>query len=241
MSCPSALYTKPHRPNKVYLPGPDLALATSSILRTVLRMKPNFPTKIILAFVIGLIVGSVSTFFILSNRADDGHFHTHDTGAESTAYHIHADFLVMIDDTKLDLSDDRYMSVVKRVLSPSVHLHDNNDNVIHFHAPNISLVEFLSSLNISLTSDCLKKDDTSYCRGPEHELRLYVNDKDRTSDITSYVPRDEDRILLYYGARDDEKISKYLDEVTDKACIYSGTCPERGTPPPEECGLTCEL
>jgi len=62
-----------------------------------------------------------------------------------------------------------------------------------------------------------------------------------TSPITTYVPVDDDRILLYYGEATNTMIATYLENIPDDSCYYSGTCPERGVAPDEECGLTCEL
>jgi hypothetical protein len=70
---------------------------------------------------------------------------------------------------------------------------------------------------------------------------LFVNGELFTSPITQYVPVDNDRILLYYGNYDLGTIQPYLDAIPNDACYYSGTCPERGIAPDEECGLTCEL
>jgi hypothetical protein len=133
------------------------------------------------------------------------------------------------------------MSTAKRILHPGVHLHDNNDSVIHFHAPGISLVTFLNSISFTLDESCFSIGETKYCNTATEKLLLYVNDIDRTTDIATYIPADNDRVLLYYGERDQATIEPWLSRVTDRACIYTGTCPERGTAPAEECGLTCEL
>ena len=70
---------------------------------------------------------------------------------------------------------------------------------------------------------------------------VFVNDE-RIDTPKDYVNEEEDLILVYFGDKNDsETIQSLLLEITDKACIYSGTCPERGTAPPESCGLTCEL
>lgn len=156
-------------------------------------------------------------------------------------YHTHADFLLVINDTETDLSGDAYMSVAARVLHPEVHLHDNHDDVIHFHAPNISLVEFLASLGIAVTPECITLKNEIHCVDENTVLRLYVHTEDRTADLLTYVPLDEDRALLYLGTPNNPSLPSYLEAVTDEACIYSGTCPERGTAPPESCGLSCEL
>lgn len=193
----------------------------------------------LVAGLLGLIVGAVATSLILGLRADDGHFHFYDE--EEGGYHIHADFLVMVNGTKVDLTLDTYQSTAEKILHPGVHLHDNKDNVIHFHARNISLLEFLSSLDITLTNECLTINDEAHCTNDTNSLLLYVNNENYNEQIETYVPIDDDSILLYYGSPTNPDLENFKKEITDDACLYTGTCPERGTPPPEECGLTCEL
>ena len=210
-------------------------------------MFSQFPIKIITALAFGLLVGAGSTYFLLDELAHQagGHIHSdedsHDYGQGVEGFHVHADFLIIANEEKIDLTDDKYMSVADRILHPGVHLHDNNDNVIHFHAPNISLVDFLDSLSLTLTPECFTLDETAYCTNDTKALRLYVNEVDKTADIATYEPQDNDRVLLYYGDPSESAITPWLAAVTDRSCIYTGTCPERGTAPAEECGLTCEL
>lgn len=202
-------------------------------------MKQHLSLKTITALVIGLITGALTVTTVMGTYSDDGHTHSHDDTEES--FHVHAGFLVIVDDKKVDLTDDKYMSVKGSVLSENVHLHDNKDEIIHFHAPGITLKTFLDSIGVPVTNDCFTFESTQYCSGEADILRLYVNGTDRTSELTTYTPLDNDRILLYYGTPDNPKIESYLNQVSDRACIYTGTCPERGTAPAEECGLTCEL
>ncbi|MBY0309758.1 hypothetical protein K2Q16_01280 [Patescibacteria group bacterium] len=194
-----------------------------------------------IALLAGLIVGALTSAVLLPVFGYDRPYLFSDTHEHSEEYHTHADFLIVINDTKIDLSDKEYMSVAERILHAGVHLHDGNGKVIHFHAPHITLVEFLSSLGITLTSDCITIQNKLNCTGEETELLLYVNEEERTSELLTYVPNDEDRVLLYLGDPNNPSLSSYLDAVTDTSCIYSGTCPERGTAPAESCGLTCEL
>jgi hypothetical protein len=196
--------------------------------------------KNIAVLVAGVIVGAVTSSLLLT-----GHWYPflddHHDLVTDTEYHIHADFLIIVDGQEIDLSKDDFMSIAERILHKGVHLHDNNGKVIHFHAPNITLAEFLSSLKINLTSNCLTVEEVDYCNGDTENLKLYVNNEERTVDLTTYVPEDEDKVLLYYGNEQAPEVTKYLDRITNDACLYSGTCPERGTAPPESCGLFCEL
>ena len=210
-------------------------------------MTSKFPVTIIAALLFGLLVGGSTTYLLLDELAHrtGGHIHdesdSHDYGLGTEGFHVHADFLVVANGEKIDLTDDKYMSVAKRVLHPGVHLHDNKDNIIHFHAPSISLVEFIESISLSLTPECLTVEEEKFCTNDTSVLRLYVNEVDRTAEISTYEPQDNDRVLLYYGDPTESVIAPWLEAVTDRACIYTGTCPERGTAPAEECGLTCEL
>jgi hypothetical protein len=159
----------------------------------------------------------------------------------SDEVHVHADFLIMVNDTRIDLTDEKYQSSVEQILHKNVHLHDGEDNVVHRHAEGITFAEFLSSLGFTLTNDCLSNDGgESFCTSDEKSLALYVNEI-LIADVTSYIPQEEDRILVYYGAPNSPKIAEYQAAITDESCIYSGTCPERGVAPPESCGLTCEI
>jgi len=203
-------------------------------------MKDTFTKTNLTALAAGVAAGALAVSGLLGNIPSlPGHSHSSDY--TDTAYHTHADFLIIINDEKVKLTGDSFMSTATRILHPGVHLHDNEGDVIHFHAPGITLPTFLDSIGFTLTETCLQTTDREVCAAEENVLKLYVNGEDRTEEITRYVSVDEDRILLYYGEATNESLDDYLDAVTDEACIYSGTCPERGTAPPESCGLFCEL
>jgi hypothetical protein len=155
--------------------------------------------------------------------------------------HVHADFLIYVNDKKLDLTDVKYQSSAEQILHKNVHLHDDEDNVVHRHAEGITFAEFLSSVGFTLTNDCLTIDTgEAFCDSEETVLTLYVN-KEPFTDIATYISQEEDQVLLYYGTKDNPSLNQYLESVTNDSCIYSGTCTERGVAPPESCGLTCEI
>ncbi len=163
------------------------------------------------------------------------------TPAEYTNTHVHGDLLIVVDGISIDLTQERYQSKAENVLHEDIHLHDNEGDIIHRHDADVTLFEFFESIGFSLTPTCLTLDTgASYCTDDDTVLHAYVNGN-QYSDIGQYIVNDEDRILIYYGKDDQAQIRNYMDAVSDRACIYSGTCPERGTPPPESCGLTCNI
>lgn len=158
-----------------------------------------------------------------------------------TDVHVHSDLAIYVDDEKLDLTADKYQSAPEDEKSDDIHLHDGNGNVIHRHSDDITFVQFLDSIGFTFTDECFTLDTgEQYCIDDTNILQLYVNGI-VMENPTEYTTREEDRILVYYGTLENPNLQSYLDSVTDEACIPSGTCPERGTPVVESCGLTCDL
>lgn len=194
--------------------------------------------KTVIAFIAGLLVGGFLTYWFLPEEPS---WDQQIINGGSDEYHTHADFLVVINDEVLDFTQEKYQSRLGTIKDPDVHLHDNQGDIIHTHAEGVSMNQFLNSIGFMLTPSCLVTDSTQrFCVDESNALTLYVNGEP-VEQPGDYVPLDNDRILLYYGPDNMTTVTNYLDSVTDEACIYSGTCPERGVAPPEECGLTCEL
>ena len=155
--------------------------------------------------------------------------------------HVHGDFLMYLGDTRIRFTDKKYQSEVGHALDAAQHFHDGNDEVIHRHADNVTLVDFFRSLGITLTNPCLMLDDrVMRCTDRSNELMLFVNGE-QVTDIVKYIIQEEDRIFLYYGDPNNPNLNTYMNSVTDESCLYSHTCPERGEPPTESCGLTCDV
>jgi len=194
--------------------------------------------KIILLLLAAIILsgGSVYYFFTTSTQEHPiGYAYSQDK------VHVHSDFIVSLDGTTYDFTDDQYQSKPNRTLHAHIHLHDNNDKVIHRHDHDITIADFFNSLGFTLTDECVITDTgLEYCSNGEKKLQLYVNNQ-QISPFTSYVNQEEDRILLFYGKPGEPLLTDLLNNITDTACIFSGTCPERGIAPPESCGLTCEM
>ncbi len=158
----------------------------------------------------------------------------------NTEVHVHADFAVYINGNKLDFTKTEYQSSVGHEKDEHVHLHDGGGDIIHRHDEGVTLPKFFSSLGYTLTNDCFTTDASEqFCTNASSTLRLFVNEKE-VEDIMTYIPQEEDKILLTYGetARD---LTPEFASITDDSCIQSGTCPERGIPSVESCGLTCDV
>ena len=170
--------------------------------------------------------------------------------------HTHADFAVWIDGKMLDFSGPEFMSeeltpaeeeelkhqtgkVVKTdvaSLQKYLHLHDGNGHVIHRHKPGLTLKDFFTTIKVDIQGNCYTSfepmADGQQCY--DHPFRMFVNGIEKTPFDLAYAFMDTDHILIT-NASDTAEVSLELSKMTDDACMYSKTCPERGEPPTENC------
>jgi hypothetical protein len=157
----------------------------------------------------------------------------------NTEVHVHADFAVYMNGNKLDFSQTEYQSSVGHEKDEHVHLHDGDGKVVHRHAKGVTFAQFLQSVDHTLTDECFTTDTKEqYCTNASSTLAFYVNGT--PADKTTYVPQEEDKILLTYGPEGVD-VKDQLASITDESCIHTGTCPERGAAPVESCGITCDV
>lgn len=156
--------------------------------------------------------------------------------------HTHADFAVFIDGKRLDFSDPKYMEEEGKEHAHEehghhhdvMHMHGGVGNVIHRHKPGQTLGEFFSSIGFTMEESCVGLDDgQNVCNEEAKKWHMIVNGKGQRMN-PGYIFEDGDHILLSFAASNDDLKGQFR-ELTDDACLYSRTCPERGAPPPENC------
>ncbi len=147
--------------------------------------------------------------------------------------HQHADFAVYLSGQKIDFTQAKYQSSDEAPLDADTHLHDGVGTIIHKHRMGITLGYFFQTLGMRFENECFATDDgTRFCATSEKKLMLYVNGVSN-SEMGAYEFSDGDQILITYG--DGSAVNEEINTITDQACIYSETCPERGKPPTESC------
>lgn len=116
-------------------------------------------------------------------------------GAEGST-HAHMSMFIMIKDRVVNFCDPKYME--KSLL---VHFEDNNCYVIHKHATGITLVEFLNTIGVDLTTKCMTiPGEEKYCSDEINTLRVVINGGEvPISELSYYELRNNDHILLNYG------------------------------------------
>jgi hypothetical protein len=73
--------------------------------------------------------------------------------------------------------------------------------------------EFLKSIRMDASDECFITDSNQrFCDDDQYRLSFYVNG-DETQDIMSYVPNDDDRILITYGEENTTEVNRQLQEL----------------------------
>ncbi len=157
--------------------------------------------------------------------------------------HTHADFAVWIQGKQIDFSGEKFMSgsstdlTYKEAKDKYLHLHDGNGRVIHRHKPGLTLGEFFASIGFGIGQG---KDGFCWFEGKTFKecaggkLRLYVNGKEVPGNPADYAFADTDSVLLT-DSQAEADVTYQMNLLSDDACLYSRTCPERGDPPTENC------
>jgi hypothetical protein len=222
-----------HSPLDILLDSPTAIIASlviflgvSYVFYTLFPMKEGHRRKFLM--LAGLVAAIFSILAVLSLTKEP---------PGPVPYHTHADFRVYLNGTQFNFTAARYMSSKDNVLNSRVHLHDIDGDVIHHHAKNVTMADFFSTLNMTFNSTCFVTDSgASFCSDGNNSLRMFVMHANGTwkeePELEKYVFEDLDRILITYGDPLDP-ISSQLSSVTDKACIQSEKCPERGKPSDE--------
>ena len=214
------------------LAGLAMAFSSVSVVTNSLLLKGFHPLKknwVSDLAPIFMAIGFTALFFLFA-KISSGSTMAAAPAVNPDPNHTHADFAVYIDSKQVDFSDPKYMTTEQKALSKYFHLHDGIGTLIHRHKPGLTLGDFFASLGFKMTTDCFTLDTgTSYCTNGDKKWIFTVNAEEKPLD-PNYVFHDTDKILLTYGV-----IVPQLIKMTDDACLYSRTCPERGKAPTENC------
>ena len=120
--------------------------------------------------------------------------------------HVHAAFAVKINGVKLNFSQPQY-----QVRSKYIHVENNDGNTLHRHSTLAPVGEFFRSVGMNVSNNCFTLENkTSYCSNGTSNLEFYVNGN-KTNSIANYVLKDNDRILIVYGNKNQMETQQDLD------------------------------
>ncbi len=121
---------------------------------------------------------------------------------------IRAGLLTMIYGQQFDYSSPAY-----QIKSRYIDFEKSDGETVHMHAANVTLGFLFNSLHIGLTDKCFTfPDKRDFCTDDKYSLKFFINHH-QVQDISNYVIKDNDRILISYGNENATQISEQLAKV----------------------------
>ena len=161
--------------------------------------------------VIAVIVGySAYLFANMTETAPGGPPEAGALGSE----HSHAGILVKIFGDTFDFSAPAY-----QIKSSWIHFEGNDGTTIHKHATGVKIGYLFETLRLGLDDKCFEfQDGRSFCSNDDYTLRFFVNGE-QVNDIRDYELKEDDKILISYGAETQEEIQSQLLELEAQQLI----------------------
>jgi hypothetical protein len=118
---------------------------------------------------------------------------------------IQAGILTMIYGQQFDYSSTAY-----QIKNAYIDFEKEDGGTIHMHAANVTLGFLFNSLNIGLTDNCFTfPDKRTFCTDDKYSLKFFINHH-QVQDISNYVIKQNDRILISYGNENSTQIDAQL-------------------------------
>lgn len=142
--------------------------------------------------------------------------------------HYHANWAVMVNGEELDFSADSYMQPVAACAAADmvlpaarVHLHNNDDQVVHVHHAGVTWGHFLTNLGMAVGDDYLIVDSNRrFFAGDDRTLEFVVNGF-VVSDIAMRLIDPGDRLLISYGPEGVEEVAgEQFSRVASNAEVF---------------------
>ncbi len=143
--------------------------------------------------------------------------------------HYHANFAVYINWERIDFSDDRYMedvagcSITGKILPKDrVHLHENNQDIIHIHDDAVSWGHFFTNIGIVFGESFIATEDEEiYVNSESRKLSFILNDEQVENPFNLSI-NSEDRLLVVYWEETPQELQELFVSVSDNAWEFNG-------------------
>jgi hypothetical protein len=125
--------------------------------------------------------------------------------------HVHASMLVKLHGDTFDFSSPAY-----QIKSSWIHFEAQDGTTIHRHSTGVTLGYLFETLGIGLDDECYAFQGTNgervFCSNEDYSLKFYINHQP-VPNLTNYVFKDGDRILISYGGETQQEIDSQLAEL----------------------------
>ncbi|MEJ2539902.1 MAG: hypothetical protein P8188_08035 [Gemmatimonadota bacterium] len=140
--------------------------------------------------------------------------------------HHHANWAIFVDGERLDLSGDRYMEEVSACSASDagilptqrIHMHENNQDVVHVHHPGATWGALMANLGLSLGDDHLfTGEGDRYFDGEDGRSIVFVLNGIAVPSVHNRVVASGDRLLVSVTGQRDAALTREFPQVADNA------------------------
>jgi len=111
---------------------------------------------------------------------------------------------------------DAFNGVAYQIKSSFIHFEGNDGTTIHKHATGVTLGYLFDTLGLDLDDQCFVfKDGKSFCTTEDYSMKFFINGEP-VDDIRDHEITEDDKILISYGADEEELESQLLELVAQE-------------------------
>lgn len=143
---------------------------------------------------------------------------------KSDAVHYHANFALYINDQRDEFKSFTFYEEVSACSSDSVdnpkirvHLHNQNNGLVHVHAHAVTWGQFFENLDYLLGDTLVKNDNGVFIDGQDSNRLTFILNGQKITKITNQLIKSEDRLLINYGEDDTKTIDDRYQTVPKDA------------------------
>lgn len=151
------------------------------------------PTALLISFVVGVLFMTALRFMNI----------------KSDAVHYHANFALYVNGQRDEFKSFSFYEEVqlcsveaKDNPKARVHMHDENNHLIHVHGNGVTWSQFFTNLGYTLGDNLIKTDNGIYVDGQDDNKLTFLLNGQETSAIADRVIKSEDVLLINYGKDD---------------------------------------
>lgn len=178
-------------------------------------VKQRINKKILIAAILGFIAGAV--WFVAVR------FVTY----KSDNVHYHANFAVYVNGEREEFDNFTFYEEVEACAGDSesnpktrVHMHNNENHIVHVHDNLVTWGHFLANLGYGLTNDSLRTDAGVFVNDDGDQLKFMLNGQEVQS-VANRVIGNQDILLISYGSEDTETLEERFEDIPHDAGEYN--------------------
>lgn len=171
-------------------------------------MKVLITKKRVLNVLLGFVIGIVSLIALRAALYSPKHTH------------YHANFGLYINGARDDFKSFTFYEEVQscdsnEVSNPKirVHMHDNNNHVIHIHDDGDTWGAFFANIGYNLSNTIIQTDTGNYIDGVNGNHLTFILNGEPVTSIANKTIRSEDRLLISYGNGSQAELNKQYDSI----------------------------